>query len=75
MRPVDTGPQNRCARAFFRYLKNKAHVLEVKSGRELESPKQLKRLPRHLSLDESQQLLETVAEQDNNLTRSRLSAS
>ncbi|HAL73492.1 MAG TPA: recombinase XerC, partial [Clostridiales bacterium] len=35
---------------------------------ELESPKLLKRLPRHLSLEESQQLLETAAGGESELT-------
>lgn len=63
------GPSTRARKtaalkAFFRYLKDKAHILDENPALELELPKQLKRLPRHLSLDESQKLLETVAEQD-----------
>ena len=48
-------------RAFFAYLKNKAFIIDVNVAAELESPKLLKRLPRHLSLEESQQLLATAA--------------
>ena len=48
-------------RSFFGYLKNKARILEENPAVELESPKLLKKLPRHLSLDESRQLLEQVA--------------
>lgn len=55
-------------RAFFAYLKNKAYVCEVNIAAELESPKLLKKLPRHLSLDESRQLLQTTADQNNGLT-------
>jgi integrase/recombinase XerD len=52
-------------RAFFNYLKNKAYVCDVNVAAELESPKLLKRLPRHLSLDESRQLLQTAADSDH----------
>ena len=51
-------------RAFFNYLKNKAFVIQDNPALELESPKQLRQLPRHLSLDESRQLLETAADSD-----------
>ncbi len=51
-------------RSFFAYLKNKAFVCEINVAAELETPKLLKRLPRHLSLDESQKLLEAAAEED-----------
>jgi len=51
-------------RAFFAYLKNKAYVCDVNIAAELETPKLLKRLPRHLSLEESQQLLQATADSD-----------
>ncbi len=49
-------------KAFFGYLKNKARVLDQNVALELETPRLLRRLPRYLSLEESQQLLETAAE-------------
>ena len=49
-------------RSFFKYLKAKARILEEDPAYELETPKQVRRLPRYLSLDESQNLLDTVAE-------------
>lgn len=52
-------------RAFFRYLKHKAFVLEENPAVELEAPRQLRQLPRHLSLDESRQLLETADDSEN----------
>ena len=55
-------------KAFFAYLKNKAFIIDVNVAAELESPKLLKRLPRHLSLEESQHLLETAAGGANELT-------
>ena len=48
-------------RSFFKYLKSKARILEEDPAYELETPKQVRRLPRYLSLDESQNLLNTVA--------------
>lgn len=65
-RERNNGPASRARktasiRAFFDYLKNKAQVLEENPALELEAPKQLKQLPRHLSLDESRRLLETAA--------------
>jgi site-specific recombinase XerD len=49
-------------RTFFGYLKNKARILDENIALELESPRLLRRLPRHLSLEESEKLLETAAE-------------
>ncbi len=51
-------------KAFFSYLKNKAFLIDVNVAVELESPKQMKRLPKHLSLDESKQLLDAAASSD-----------
>ncbi|MDD2373760.1 MAG: tyrosine recombinase XerC [Eubacteriales bacterium] len=48
-------------RSFFNYLKNKARILEENPAADLESPKLVKKLPRHLTLDESQQLLAKAA--------------
>ena len=44
-------------RQFWKYLKNKAHLLENNIAEELESPKLPKRMPKYLSLDESIRLL------------------
>lgn len=44
-------------RQFWKYLKNKRHVLEENVAEELETPKQPKRLPKHLTLEESVRLL------------------
>ncbi|MDD2533664.1 MAG: tyrosine recombinase XerC [Eubacteriales bacterium] len=61
------GPSIRARRvsaikSFFNYLKNKARILEENVALELESPKLLRRLPRHLSLEESEKLLDVAAE-------------
>lgn len=64
--PAARARKTAALRAFFKYLKNKVLVLEVNPAIELESPKLLKRLPRYLSLDESRQLLATVAGGETN---------
>ena len=63
--PATRARKTAAIRAFFNYLKNKAFVLEENPALELEAPKQLRQLPRHLSLDESRQLLETAADAGN----------
>jgi len=47
-------------KSFFKYLTNKAKVLDKNPAMELESPKIVKRLPRYLNIDESKQLLSSV---------------
>lgn len=47
-------------RSFYKYLINKAHVLDENPIKELDSPKQRQSLPRFLTLDESIQLLESI---------------
>jgi len=46
-------------RSFFKYLK-KFHIIEENPVSELESPKQMKKLPRYLTFQESLGLLEAV---------------
>jgi site-specific recombinase XerD len=50
-------------RQFWKYLKNKAHLIENNIAEELESPKLPKRMPKYLSLDESIRLL--IASENN----------
>jgi len=47
-------------KSFFKYLTNKAKVLETNPAQELESPKIIKRLPRYLNIEESKKLLSSV---------------
>jgi len=47
-------------RAFFKYLTKKAKLIDVDVSLELEKPKLQKVLPKHLSLEDSQNLLATV---------------
>ena len=57
-------------RVFFNYLTQKEKLLEVNPAQGLETPKIDKRLPKYLSLEESQKLLEvTKAQSDENKER------
>ena len=47
-------------RMFFRYLTDSQHLLEVNPLQNLETPKTKRALPKYLSLEQSQQLLDTV---------------
>jgi len=49
-----------CIRSFYKYLTNKAHLLEENPVAELDSPKRKKSLPKYLDLEESVTLLESV---------------
>ncbi len=51
---------------FFKYLTNKTQQLEVNPAEELETPKLGKRLPKFLSLEQSQLLLKTIASHGGN---------
>lgn len=47
-------------RSFYKYLVNKAKLLDENPIQDLDSPRQKQSLPRYLTLDESIQLLESV---------------
>lgn len=47
-------------RIFFKYLSNKAKLIDVNPAQDLETPKLGKRIPKYLSLDESKKLLEVA---------------
>ena len=47
-------------RSFFNYLCNKVHLLEENPCKDIDSPKQMKALPRYLTLEDSLSLLEAV---------------
>lgn len=47
-------------RVFFKYLTNKAKLLDENPIQDLEAPKLKKSLPRHLTVDESVKLLESI---------------
>ncbi len=52
-------------RVFFNYLCAKANLIEVNPAQNLETPKLDRRLPKYLSLEDSQKLLSTVDNPDN----------
>ena len=47
-------------RSFFNYICNKRHLLEENPCKDVDTPKQMKALPRYLTLHESLSLLESV---------------
>lgn len=52
-------------RIFFKYLTVKAKLLDINPAQNLETPKQEKRMPKYLSLEDSQKLLKVTADEDN----------
>ena len=52
-------------RVFFKYLSQKAKLIDINPAQNLETPKLGKRMPKYLSLDESKKLLQTVQNDDN----------
>lgn len=52
-------------RSFFKYLHSKAHLISENPAIDLESPKQVKRQPRYLELEESKALLHATAQRPN----------
>ena len=52
-------------RIFFKFLTVKEKILEVNPAQNLETPKLEKRMPKYLSLEQSQKLLNTANNEDN----------
>jgi len=52
-------------RVFFNYLSNKANMIEKNPAQNLESPKQDKRIPKYLTLDDSKKLLDAATNIDD----------
>ena len=52
-------------RIFFKYLAVKAKIIDVNPAQNLETPKQDKRMPKYLSLEDSKKLLEATSSEDN----------
>ena len=52
-------------RVFFNFLVNKANILEKNPAQNLETPKQDKRIPKYLTLDDSKKLLEAATHVDD----------
>lgn len=56
-------------KGFFKYLSVKVKVIDDNPAKEIETPKIEKRLPKYLSLNESQKLLDKAKEGDKNQLR------
>ena len=52
-------------RIFFKYLSQKAKIIDKNPAQNLETPKLNKRLPKHLNLEESKKLLAVTDNEDN----------
>lgn len=57
-------------RIFFKYLAVKANLIDNNPAQNLETPKQDKRMPKYLTLEDSKKLLEVVSD-DNNRNKER----
>ena len=58
-------------RVFFKYLTNKERILDKDPTIGLETPKQEKRLPKYLTLEDSRKLLDKSAKDDDNKNKER----
>ncbi len=58
-------------KSFYKYYVNKLHRLEVNPAIDIETPKKKKSLPKHLTLDESLKLLNSVSCDETNPYRRR----
>ena len=63
-RPATRARKISTIRIFFKYLVDKAHILENNPAQNLETPKLDKRMPKYLSLDDSKKLLNVTANKD-----------
>lgn len=52
-------------RIFFKYLTTKANLIEINPAQNLETPKQDKRMPQYLTLEDSQKLLAITSSEEN----------
>ena len=52
-------------RIFFKYLSVKANLIDTNPAQNLETPKKEKRMPKYLTLEDSQKLLEVAENEDN----------
>lgn len=52
-------------RIFFKYLSQKANLIDINPAQNLETPKLDKRIPKYLSLDDSRKLLAVASDEEN----------
>ncbi len=58
-------------KAFFKYLTAKKHILEINPTADISAPKKHASLPKHLTLNESVSLLETIKNDENSKNSKR----
>ena len=68
-KPATLSRKTSSIRVFFNYLSQKAKLIEFNPAQNLETPKQEKRLPKYLSLDDSKKLLNVTANESRNNKR------
>ena len=51
-------------RVFFKYLSQKTNLIDTNPAQNLETPKQDRRIPKYLSLDDSKKLLDVTSHED-----------
>lgn len=68
-KPATLARKSSSIRIFFSFLTKKAKILTVNPAQDLETPKLDRRLPKYLTLEESEHLLDTTAEDTRNSTR------
>lgn len=64
-RPATRARKISTIRIFFKYLSQKTDLIEVNPAQNLETPKQEKRMPKYLSLDDSKKLLDIASDEEN----------
>ena len=70
-RPSTLARKTASIRAFFKYECNKMKLIPTNPAQDLESPKLERRLPKYLTLEQSKELLDTVANPANNITNTK----
>lgn len=60
-KPATLARKTASIRVFFKYMCNKTKKISTNPAQDLETPKLGKRLPKYLTLDQSKELLQTVA--------------
>lgn len=63
-KPATRARKSSSIRVFFNYLSQKAKLIEINPAQNLETPKQEKRMPKYLTLEDSKKLLETASNED-----------
>ena len=67
--PASRARKLSAVRAFFKYHSSKSHILKDNPAKDIDSPSMRQKLPKHLSLDESLDLLSSVDRSDENYER------